>query len=304
MLKIASQIGQSRMQMSLRIILITTLWSCLLLAGCRSEEILHNVDESQSIDAAVALGKAGIASKRSSSGKAGQYSLAVESSQALQALEVLKKFGFPKKPNDELLTLTATDGFVPTSPKLAELRYLRGLGAEAERILRAKEGVIDATVVVSFRLAAEELDLSVSSRPLSAAVVVKMLKPRTMSASDSPTSEVALITSLVSHALPNLPADQVQVSVETVETDHEAATVFARLEPFFFEVRQSQKQNAQIQVVLILLIVAVAALVVGTWTGFRVGGTRARKSLLKLQSSLKNDSKLIEGSDSTSEGER
>lgn len=140
---------------------LTLLFSMLFLfASCEHDSmIVSNVDEREANMIVVFLESKGITARKvqSSSGNevgGGQstgpkYSIHVSEGQAVDAMSILNRNGLPRKTGTNLLELFAKQGLM-TSDKEENIRYQAGLAQQITNTILMIDGVIDASVQLSF----------------------------------------------------------------------------------------------------------------------------------------------------------
>jgi type III secretion protein J len=137
--------------------LAATFLSLLLLFGCESTTMVVNqVDEREANEIIVFLASKGIhadkvlaATSGTSEGGVVYWSIFVEGPQATQAMAILNQNGFPRIQGTNLLDLFGKSGLM-TSDKEETIRYQAGLAEQIANTIRKIDGVIDATVQLSF----------------------------------------------------------------------------------------------------------------------------------------------------------
>lgn len=132
--------------------------SLLLLTGCdKSQQIVSQVDEREANIIIVFLGSKGIhaTKEQASSGGIGgennvvKFNIFVDESQMIEAMSVLNQNGLPRRHGTNLLDLFAKQGLM-SSDKEETIRYQAGLEQQITNTILMIDGVIDATVQLSF----------------------------------------------------------------------------------------------------------------------------------------------------------
>ena len=130
----------------------------LLMSACESnKEIISNVSEKEANVILVLLESKGIPANKllSSSGgamggdSASKYSIMVPEKFSIEAIAYLNQNGFPRHMGTTLLELFAKQGLM-TSEKEETIRYQAGLAQQLTNTIMMIDGVIDATVQLSF----------------------------------------------------------------------------------------------------------------------------------------------------------
>jgi len=153
----------------------------ILLTSCdKMTSIVTGVEEREANLIVVFLESKGIKAEkmRASSGSpmggeqtAPMFDIAVSANQAIEAMAVLNRNGLPRKQGTNLLDLFAKQGFM-SSDKEETIRYQAGLAQQITNTILMIDGVIDASLQLSFP--PEETGLGETSKsPITAAVYVK-----------------------------------------------------------------------------------------------------------------------------------
>lgn len=153
----------------------------LFLTSCeKSSSIISGVDEREANLIVVFLESKGIKAmktKAASSGGIGgeqtgpKFDIMVSDQQTIEAMAILNRNGLPRKQGINLLDLFAKQGLM-TTDKEETIRYQAGLAQQISNTILMIDGVIDATVQLSFP--PEEVGLGEKAKePITAAVYVK-----------------------------------------------------------------------------------------------------------------------------------
>ena len=152
-----------------------------LLTSCDPmNSIISGVDEREANLIVVFLETRGIKAQKikASSGNAvgGQetattFDIAVSQAQAIESMALLNKNGLPRKQGTTLLDLFAKQGLM-TSDKEETIRYQAGLAQQINNTILMIDGVIDATVQLSFPPESTGIG-ETQQEPITAAVYVK-----------------------------------------------------------------------------------------------------------------------------------
>ena len=148
------------MYFRLRRMIPLLLTGCLfLLTACgKDTEVISNLDERDANLIVVFLESKGIAAKKiqTSSGAAvgatstgPRFSVHVDQKQAINAMSVLNQNGLPQRQGTDLLQLFAKQGLM-SSDKEETIRYQAGLAQQITNTILMIDGVIDASVQLSF----------------------------------------------------------------------------------------------------------------------------------------------------------
>jgi type III secretion protein J len=133
---------------------------CLLLVGCENNMIIVNdVEEREANEIVVFLASKGIQADKlvspNSATGGGQattetlWSIAVEPDRMTDAMAILNQNGLPRIKGTNLLTLFAKQGLM-SSEKEETVRYQAGLAEQIAGTIRQIDGVINASVQLSF----------------------------------------------------------------------------------------------------------------------------------------------------------
>lgn len=154
----------------------------LIFTGCESSKpIVSNIDEKEANVILVLLESKGIPAQKmkSSSGEGiatdstPKYSIMVPEKNTIDAIAYLNQNGFPRQKGTNLLDLFAKQGLM-TSDKEETIRYQAGLAQQLTNTIMMIDGVIDASVQLSFP--PEETALAAGTQEkqrITAAVYVK-----------------------------------------------------------------------------------------------------------------------------------
>jgi type III secretion protein J len=124
--------------------LVTAVCALLVLAGCRTE-IYSKLDESDANDMLVVLRNANIDATKELADGGKAWRVTVSEEKVVQAMNVLRDSGLPKKPHANLGELFKKDGMV-SSPVEDKVRFLHGLSQELSETLSRIDGVMTARV--------------------------------------------------------------------------------------------------------------------------------------------------------------
>lgn len=130
----------------------------IFLTGCDSQEqIVSQIPERDANIIIVFLSSKGIPATKSAAAAAGvgaessgpMFNINVEKSQMIEAMAILNQNGLPRKQGTTLLDLFAKQGLM-SSDKEETIRYQSGLEQQITNTILLIDGVIDATVQLSF----------------------------------------------------------------------------------------------------------------------------------------------------------
>lgn len=263
-----------------RAVLLSLLFSCLI--GCQDREVLLNVSQRDSLEALVALSRAGVSSYRSQSGRSGseRFSVYVAGSDYNTAAEVLHEFGLPRLESDSVEKLTEQKGFVPNSQEIARVRLDRALAAEIERMLQGLPGVIDARATVRSAIPGEQ-----QSEP-SASIVIRYLP----SAGKTPFA-VDDARQLTASSVAGLKPENVLVTTSRVvlpgaspslgvgANPEGGVVALTKLAPFSFQIPESEKPEAQRQITIVFAVMGLGVALIFGVIGYVVKPSRPKGKL-------------------------
>lgn len=127
------------------------------LAGCGSDmSIVGNIDEKEANVILVLLESKGVSARKVrwahaqvGTESAPKFSIVVSPGVVVKAVSILNQNGFPRNRGSDLLELFAKQGLM-TSDKEETIRYHAGLGQQLTNTILMIDGVIDASVQLSF----------------------------------------------------------------------------------------------------------------------------------------------------------
>ncbi|MFA5250584.1 MAG: type III secretion inner membrane ring lipoprotein SctJ [Parachlamydiales bacterium] len=151
----------------------------LFLTSCHeNQSIVNNVDEREANEIIVFLATEGIEAQKlkgavqetGGSSSSAIWSIQVAPEKSIDAMALLNQQGYPRKKTTTLLELFAKQGLMSTD-KEETIRYQSGLEEELTGVIRKIEGVLDASVHISFPQT--ELIPGAAPAKIKAAVYVK-----------------------------------------------------------------------------------------------------------------------------------
>ncbi len=151
---------KSRVSINLFVFISSLILTALFTTGCEnSAVVISNVDEREANLIVVFLESKGIKAdkmKASSGNEIGggadtgpKFNISVAESKTIEAMAVLNRNGLPRKQGTNLLSLFAKQGLM-SSDKEENIRYQAGLAQQITNTILLIDGVIDATVQLSF----------------------------------------------------------------------------------------------------------------------------------------------------------
>lgn len=206
------------------LVLLLILFSQLIIACAAKEEVASNLSIGQAIEVLLSLSHSGVSAQRlkTGTGKNEKFSIVVPADDYLKAIEILHEFNLPRKDTETLESLTAQEGFTPNIKQISELKLDRALAVEAERLILALNGIVDARVVIRSNLVSSENFLGATSperdanRP-KATIVLKF----NTSNENLPVEIEQKIKNIISQIVPTISADDILLTALRVNLDGE-----------------------------------------------------------------------------------
>lgn len=139
-------------------VLLPLLCALLFLTGCQQNTVVvTGVEEREANEIVVFLASKGIASSKVASSGGGpggasggvKWNISVDTKKATDAMAFLNQNGLPRIKGTNLLDLFAKQGMM-SSDKEDSIRYQAGLSEQIAGTIRKIDGVIDASVQISF----------------------------------------------------------------------------------------------------------------------------------------------------------
>lgn len=231
----------------------------LLLAGCQKVELYSNLSEREGNAMLAALLTHGIAADKRQSKEF--VTLLVPTEDVAEAVELLRRFGYPRERFTDLGEIFAKQGLI-SSPMEERVRYTFGLSQMLSETLTQIDGVLSARVLL---VLPREATLGEDAAPSSASVFIKYL----------PHSEVE-------DAVPRIKS-LVQNSVDGLSYDNITVALFpsarAEMELLTDPVRPVVDSGRWRVIVAILAIFFLAALGAAVYFWWRQRPDRTRKAM-------------------------
>jgi type III secretion protein J len=241
-------------------------WAAVLvlaaLCGCQME--LHTkAKETDANEMLGALLAAGLDARKSTPDGGKTWSISVDESQTVQAIDVLRVNALPRERRDSMGELFKKEGLI-SSPTEERVRFIFGI----EQGLAETVSKIDGVMVARVHIVLPNNDpLASNVKPSSASVFVKHRR-----GADLPTLTPA-IKNLVVHAVEGLGYDQVTVTLVPASAASEASIVPAALQAGAgSHGSMAWVAGASITIVLLLAALAVLARKKGWLPGSPAGG--------------------------------
>lgn len=171
------------MKRMLRALALLGLMGCFLFlfTGCdTNREVVTNIDEKEANVILVLLESKGIPAVKAAAASSGigaegnvtKFSIVVPEKHSIEAIAYLNQNGFPRQKGTTLLDLFAKQGLM-TSDKEETIRYQAGLAQQLTNTILMIDGVIDATVQLSFPPDDTGIIGQTQEKKITAAVYVK-----------------------------------------------------------------------------------------------------------------------------------
>ncbi|OGN62879.1 MAG: hypothetical protein A3F09_00060 [Chlamydiae bacterium RIFCSPHIGHO2_12_FULL_49_11] len=144
--------------MKFKSVLSAVLLSLFLFSCGETETIVMGADERQANLIIVFLDSKGIEAQKQLAASTGigggeatqrRFNITVDKAKSIQAMAILNNFGLPQRQGTSLLELFAQQGLM-TTDKQETIRYQAGLAQQITNMILLIDGVIDATVQLSF----------------------------------------------------------------------------------------------------------------------------------------------------------
>jgi type III secretory pathway lipoprotein EscJ len=120
----------------------------LTLAGCGSTPVADDLAQREANEIIAVLRERGIGGSVSKGRGSGRYSVSVASGKYGEAAAILSRLGLPGERKPSFQEMTATNGIIPSSRAVENLRLDRALAAQIEELLQARSDVYSASAVV------------------------------------------------------------------------------------------------------------------------------------------------------------
>lgn len=186
----------------------------MFLVSCASQTVIvHGLQERDANEILTylnshsipAVKKQAASSGAGGGGKAVLWDIEVNAERSHEAMALLNAIGLPRRREESLLEIFGTTGLVPSDLQ-EQIRYQSGLAEQLSSIIRKFDGVLEASVQLSFPKE-DPLNPRAIKTPVTAAVYLKH-----NGVLDDPNSHLeSKIKRLVSNSVPNLNYDNVTV---------------------------------------------------------------------------------------------
>ncbi|WP_279051192.1 EscJ/YscJ/HrcJ family type III secretion inner membrane ring protein [Cedecea davisae] len=128
----------------------------LLLTGCKQEQLLKGLDQSQANEVIALLQRNNIAAEKKDAVKEG-FSVSVDPRDFAAAVDLMSTYGLPRPPRMEIAQMFPADSLV-SSPRAEKARLYSGIEQRLAQSLLSIRGVVSARVHVSYDFDAGEGD--------------------------------------------------------------------------------------------------------------------------------------------------
>lgn len=135
---------------------------CILLAGCKQENLLQSLEQRQANEVVAVLHQNNIKAFKRNNGKSG-FSVDVEQIDFAAAVDILKVYDLPSPKLIEIADMFPVDSLV-ASPRAEKARLYSAIEQRLEQSLRTISEVVSARVHVSYDL--DGADRGQKSRPI------------------------------------------------------------------------------------------------------------------------------------------
>lgn len=146
----------------------------MLLVGCRQQELVTALDQTQANEIIALLQRNNIEASKQEVAKSG-YRIAVEKSDFPAAVDLMNTWGLPSKPRMEIAQMFPADALV-SSPVAEKARLNSAIEQRLEQSLLTMTGIVSARVHVSYDL--NEIENSSKPTPPHLSALVKYLPGR------------------------------------------------------------------------------------------------------------------------------
>lgn len=126
----------------------------LTLVGCKEQELLKGLDQTQSNEIIALLQRNNIVAAKSEVAKEG-YSVKVGSADFSAAVDLMNTYDLPSRPRLQIAEMFPSDSLI-SSPRAEKARLYSGIEQRLEQSLHTLQGVVSARVHVSYDLNATE----------------------------------------------------------------------------------------------------------------------------------------------------
>lgn len=239
--------------------------SILLLAivGCGDRVLVDNLDDSEALEAAVALDQNGIDAEReiTKSGQSPVYQIRVSNSDYSRALSILNEYAIPAH-NDQVENSLAQAGssFLPPTPEQRAWRLNYAFARELEKAIRVLPGVVRVSATVRLANITEEA-ATFNKDPFRNVILI--VGVRAEGQKDQPTTQA--LQGLVTKLVPGVAPERIELKVLSISPVRDlGSSDVARLFPFKINIAKSDLKLAQTQ----LLLAISGALFLGFILGF------------------------------------
>ncbi|WP_435954198.1 EscJ/YscJ/HrcJ family type III secretion inner membrane ring protein [Dryocola sp. BD626] len=154
----------------------------LLLGGCHEQDLLKGLDQMQANEVISVLQRHNIKASKQDRGKAG-YSISVEQPDFSAAVEWLKVYNLPSRPRVEIAQMFPADSLV-ASPRAEKARLFSAIEQRLEQSLKTMEGLLSASVHISYDLNDSAEDRSGKNIHLSTVIIYDSMIDPEQSVSD------------------------------------------------------------------------------------------------------------------------
>jgi type III secretion protein J len=249
---------------------LSVLVCVILLAGCNSSPIAHDLSQGQATQIVALLNQKGIGAQASrESGSRGRFTVTVKKDKYAQAVALINEKGLPAEPELSFAELVAPQGLLPSSREVEALRLDHAMAAEVEELLQAHPAIASARVVVRMSMVKEVSQASVS-------VVAQERRGHKIDSQE--------VIQLVSRAVPGIRPESIFIAAHPMTPDEQVdlsqgvanengSVIRVPLVPFLsiWRVPEDEYNTLAIALILCFLVVGAIGAVFGYWYAFGYG---------------------------------
>ena len=243
-----------------------------VVSACRTVEIASDLDQFQANKIISKLNIHGISAQaESTKGSKGKYALIVNQSDRLAAITLMDQLQLISKPDSEFSELTKSQGFLPSSRAVENLKLDRAIAAELGELLNAMPQVSSSSVIVRLNYL-----------PAAASPAMSILLEIS---GELPDTEA--IKKLAANSVPGILFDNIIVDFKVSRTSSAPAQLIGlkkegnevlpvTLVPFLIWL---VPEGVDYELALVVLGLALMAIILGLVLGFAYGRSKNKKQI-------------------------